>query len=202
MKAVKADAKFKTAAKPLKSNLVEISRAGSVGGVSPKALIKIEPTKLKLSNVAIIAKVNNITPDKPKITNAKMAKKTILGKLFQKGGLISNVAAGIGNAALSKISGGLITNVFKTSKPANAEEQRVENNSTAVLDAIGTAAGSLKATYQPQTAIVSTSPFSSDNATKSLYKGAESGFLSKYMLPILGGVTVLILSIFLIIKKK
>jgi hypothetical protein len=126
------------------------------------------------------------------------------GAIFGKGGVGSKVLAGVGNIAISKLSGGMITNVFNPAPAKTPEELRAQNNASATLSAMGSAVGTFQALYQPspqaiaKEAQASANPFSAENAEKTVNNAGYKSFLAQYWYFIIGAFGL----VFFMFKRK
>jgi hypothetical protein len=133
---------------------------------------------------------------------------SLFKNLFKKGGLLGKIGAGIGNFAVSKISGGAITNLFKTKKAVTPEEVRTEDNAKAVIASAGAAAGTMQALYKPSPAAIASeaqaaqAPFSAVNVDKTLTASGTKSFLAQYWKPIAIGFGFVIVVLVLIFKPN
>ncbi len=131
------------------------------------------------------------------------------GAILGKGGIVGKALVGVGNIAVSKISGGVITNLFTPSKlPDAAKEANTTANAQALIQSVGAGVGTMQALYQPSAAQIKANaaaqvaPLGGVQGERLMYGAGQKSFLAQYWGYFAGGVALLFLGIFALVPRR
>lgn len=131
------------------------------------------------------------------------------GAILGKGGIAGKALVGLANIAVSKVTGGVITNLFTPSKlPDAAKEANTTANAQALIQSVGAGVGTMQALYQPSTAqlqaqaIAQTAPLGGIQGEKMMYGAGQKSFLAQYWGYLAGGFALLVLGIFALVPRR